>query len=111
MNTFAFGIFESIQNSTMQELRDLTEDISKKSSQLVRRYSDSIQENIRLRSKNKELRHKVELLEAKVKEQSEQMGRLQLLNACREGEKSTRAKLKLNELVREIDHCIQLLEE
>lgn len=111
MPTFAFGIFEYKRNNTMQELKDLTEDISRKSSELVQRYSDSIQENIRLRSKNKELRHKVEILEAKVKEQSEQMGRLQLTRIFGEGEKSTQAKRKLNELVREIDHCLQLLEE
>lgn len=111
MSTFAIWNFELKRNNTMQELKDLTEDISRKSSQLVQRYADSIQENIRLRSKNKELRHKVEILEAKIKEQSEQIGKLQLLKACGGGEKNTNAKLKLNELVREIDHCLQLLEE
>lgn len=110
MPTFALWNFEPKRDNTMQELKDLTEDISRKSSQLVQRYADSIQENIRLRSKNKELRHKIEILEAKVKEQSEQMGRLQLARACG-GEKSTDAKRKLNELVREIDHCLRLLEE
>ena len=95
----------------MQELKELTEDILEKSSQLVRRYADSVQENISLKSKNKELRNKVELLEAKVKEQSDQIVRLQFSKVWEDGEEKRGMKLKLNELVREIDHCLQLLEE
>ena len=45
----------------MQELKELTEDLLKKGSQLAQRYADSVQENISLKSKNKELRHKVEM--------------------------------------------------
>lgn len=95
----------------MQELKELTEDILKKSSQLAQRYADSVQENISLKSKNKELRHKIELLEEKVKKQSEQIVRLQLSKVWEEGMQKTDMKLKLNELVREIDHCLRLLEE
>lgn len=95
----------------MQELKDLTEDILEKSNQLAQRYADSVRENIGLKSKNKELRHKIERLEAKVKEQSERIVRLQLSKVWDEGEQKTNVKLKLNELVREIDHCLHLLEE
>ena len=95
----------------MQELKELTEDILKKSSQLAQRYADSVQENISLKSKNKELRNKVELLEAKVKEQSEQIVRLQFSKVGEECGSKREMKLKLNELVREIDHCLHLLEE
>ena len=95
----------------MQELKELIEDILKKSSQLAQRYADSVQENISLKSKNKELRNKVERLEAKVKEQSEHIVRLQLSKVWEEGEQRTDMKLKLNELVREIDRCLRLLEE
>lgn len=95
----------------MQELKGLVEDVLQKSSQLARKYADSVQENIELKSRNKTLRHKVELLEAKVKEQSDQIVRLQMSKVWEEGEKKTGMKLKLAELVREIDHCIQLLEE
>lgn len=95
----------------MQELKDLTEDILEKSNQLAQRYADSVRENISLKSKNKELRHKIERLEAKVKEQSERIVRLQLSKVWDEGEQKTNVKLKLNELVREIDHCLHLLEE
>ena len=95
----------------MQELKELTEDLLKKGSQLAQRYADSVQENISLKSKNKELRHKVEILEEKVRKQSEEIVRLQLATVWEEGEKKTGMKLKLNELVREIDHCLRLLEE
>lgn len=94
----------------MQELRELTEDILNKSSQLVQRYADSVRENTSLKSKNKELRHKVEKLEAKVKEQSEQIVRLQLSKVWEDGDRKTDMKWKLNELVREIDRCLRLLD-
>ena len=58
----------------MQELKELTEDLLKKGSQLAQRYADSVQENISLKSKNKELRHKVEILEEKVRKQSKDKG-------------------------------------
>ncbi|MBO4282620.1 MAG: hypothetical protein J5873_05455 [Bacteroidales bacterium] len=95
----------------MQEIKALTEDILQKSTQLAQRYADSVQENTELKSRNKTLRHKVELLEAKVREQSDQIVRLQLSKVWEEGDRKTGMKLKLGELVREIDHCIRLLEE
>jgi hypothetical protein len=111
MSIFAHPNFGYKRKCTMQELKELTEDILEKSSQLVRRYADSVQETISLKSKNKELRNKVELLEAKVKEQSDQIVRLQFSKVWEDGEEKRGMKLKLNELVREIDHCLQLLEE
>ena len=95
----------------MQELKELTEDILSKSSELARRYAESVQENIDLKGKNKELRHKVGILEAKVKEQSERIVRLQFSNVWEDDWQKTGMKLKLNELVREIDHCLRMLEE
>ena len=95
----------------MQELKELTEDIQKKSSELVGLYKRSVQENISLKGKNRELRYKVEKLEAKVKEQSEQIVKLQMLKFFWEDTGRKDAKLKLNELLREIDHCLQLLKE
>lgn len=95
----------------MQELKELTEDIQKKSSRLVEKYRNSVRENISLRSKNKELRDKVTTLEKKVNEQSEQIAKLQMLGLFGEADRREGAKLKLNKLVREIDHCLQLLEE
>ncbi|MBO4403400.1 MAG: hypothetical protein J5792_06975 [Bacteroidales bacterium] len=94
----------------MQELKDLTEDIQKKSAELVKLYKRSVEENISLKSKNKELRNKVGTLEAKIKEQAEQIVKLQMLKFLGEETNRKEAKMKLNELVREIDHCLQLLE-
>ena len=95
----------------MQELKELTESVQKKSSELIRLYKHSVQENISLKSKNKELRYKVETLETKVKEQSEQIVKLQMLKFLGEESHHKEAKLKLNELVRELDRCLQLLKD
>lgn len=95
----------------MQELKELTEDIQHKSSELIKLYKNSVQENISLKSKNRDLKYKVERLETKVKEQSEQIVKLQMLKFLGDDTNRKDAKLKLNELVREIDHCLQLLKE
>jgi len=59
-------------------------------------------ENQTLKTQNEKLMQKVNELEEKLKT-------LKLAKSLNKEEKRTEVKLKINELVREIDHCIGLL--
>jgi len=94
----------------MQELKLLTYDVENKVSQLAEMYRQMKGDYIVLKQKNKELKEIVNKLEVKIKMQSEQLVRCKLGEKVND-EKYTDVKLKINELVREIDVCMRLLNE
>jgi hypothetical protein len=95
----------------MQELKLLSFDVENKAVQLAEKYRQLKEEHNILRRKNKELKEIINSLEDKIKIQSEQLVKYKLGKKINEDEKYTDAKLKINELVREIDICMKLLNE
>jgi len=67
------------------------------------------EENTKLRDEVNTLRSEIEILESIIAEQHEKLKTLKLAKSLNKEEKRTDVKLKINELVREIDHCIGLL--
>ena len=95
----------------MQELKLLSFDLENKALQLAEMYRQLNEESIILKRKNKELKEIITKLELKIKTQSEQLVRCKFGEILNDEEKYTDVKRKINELVREIDTCIKLLNE
>jgi hypothetical protein len=84
--------------------------LNKKLEELLDSYSN-------LRTKNKELKNENELLQRNLQERNEKIKQLEIkyervkLSGALlgEGENAVEAKKKINELVREIDRCVALL--
>ncbi|OFY76732.1 MAG: hypothetical protein A2V46_15165 [Bacteroidetes bacterium RBG_19FT_COMBO_42_7] len=84
--------------------------LNKKLEELFERYND-------LRTKNKELKNENEVLERYLQESGEKLKELEIKYErikisgalMGEGESAVEAKQKINELVREIDRCVALL--
>jgi chromosome segregation ATPase len=66
-------------------------------------------ENQRLTEEVNALKNRIETLEASLNELQEKLTVLKLAKSLNREESRTNVKLKINELVREIDHCIGLL--
>lgn len=95
----------------MQELKILSLEVESKVLQLIEKHKELKNKNKELKDKNKELRQIIEKLEIKTKEQAEHIVRLKLSESIDKSVNNTDIKLKINELVREIDKCICLLNE
>ena len=95
----------------MQELKSLCFNTENKVSQLAEMYRQMKEECFVLKQKNKEQKDIINRLERKIKMQSEQLVRCKLGERINDDEKYTDVKLKINELVREIDTCMRLLNE
>ncbi len=84
--------------------------LNKKLEELFERYND-------LRTKNRELKNENEVLERYLQERDEKLKELEIKYErikisgalMGEGESAVEAKQKINELVREIDRCVALL--
>ena len=95
----------------MQELKLLSFNVANKVKQLADMYIQIKKEYVILKQKNKELKEIITKLEVKIKMQSEQLVKHKLGEKMSDDEKYTDVKLKINELVREIDVCMRLLNE
>lgn len=67
------------------------------------------EENKQLKTEVNTLKSEIEKLESRVFELQEKQKTIKLAKSLNKEEKRTDVKLKINELVREIDHCIGLL--
>ena len=95
----------------MQELKLLRFDVENKVVQLAENYRQLKEELVVFKQKNKELKEIINKLEVKIRMQSEQLVKYKLGEKINNNEKYTDVKLKINELVREIDVCMKLLNE
>ena len=93
----------------MQELKLLSIEVENKILQLAEKYRQLKEENVVLKQKNKELKEIINKLEYKIKIQSDQLVNYKLGNKINNKGEYTDVKLKINELVREIDVCMKLL--
>jgi len=84
--------------------------LNRKLDELFNRYNNLKTEVVNLRSGNEELRMALEDRENKIKELELKYERVRLSGALMgEGENAREAKKKINDLVREIDRCVALL--
>ena len=95
----------------MQELKLLNLEVENQVLQLAERHRQLKEENKIVKQKNKELKGIINILEQKIKAQSEQLVKYKLGDKLNQDGDNTDVKLKINQLVREIDECIKLLNE
>jgi len=95
----------------MRELKLLCFDVENKVLRLAETHRQLQEDFDALRAKNKELKERIVKLEEKVKTQSEQIVKYKLSGTANADGNYTDVKLKINELVREIDRCIGLLND
>jgi cell division septum initiation protein DivIVA len=85
--------------------------LNRKIDDLLKVYSILKEENKDLKSRNESLKREVQEKEARMKELEIKYDRIKLSGAILgEGENATEAKRRINELMREIDKCIALLD-
>jgi cell division septum initiation protein DivIVA len=85
--------------------------LNRKIDDLLKVYSILKEENKDLKSRNESLKREIQETEAKLKELEIKYDRLKLSGAILgEGENAIEAKRRINELMREIDKCIALLD-
>lgn len=93
----------------MKNAETLVAGIDYKVRKLIGQHGILQEENDRLRTEMNSLKSENEKLEMKLLELQERIKTLKLAKSLNKEEKKTDVKLKINELVREIDHCIGLL--
>jgi predicted RNase H-like nuclease (RuvC/YqgF family) len=93
----------------MEKAETLIAGIEYKVRKLIGQTGILLEENNQLKTEVNTLKAEIEKLESKVFELQEKQKTIKLAKSLNKEEKRTEVKLKINELVREIDHCIGLL--
>jgi hypothetical protein len=96
----------------MNELHEIVANLESKAQKLIHLHTKAVEENEKLRLTNTALESKLLQKEVEFKELEEKQQALKLAKSLLENnetEKTTDIKLKINELVREIDKSIALL--
>jgi predicted nucleic acid-binding Zn-ribbon protein len=84
--------------------------LNKKIEELFERYNDLRTKNRDLKNENDTLKRYIEERELKIRDLEKRYERIKISGALMgEGEGAAEAKNKINELVREIDRCVALL--
>jgi chromosome segregation ATPase len=78
---------------------------------LLKRLEETKNERLNLEKELRELRSRFADEQKKLRECEEELKALRLANGLLGGDNRTEAKLKINTLIREIDHCIAQLSE
>lgn len=76
---------------------------------LIKLYISSLEQNKGLESKVQDLQSEIENVKRENKELNEEIKRTKVANAISGNDGSYEAKMRINQLVREIDKCIALL--
>lgn len=76
---------------------------------LIKLYISSLEQNKSLHSNIEELQNELENVKRENKELKDKIKTTRVANAISSGDGSYEAKLRINQLVREIDKCIALL--
>lgn len=95
----------------MENIRKLLSDINNKLNKLIVINENLKTENAIIKEENEILLQKIELKEIEVKQLKERINKLKIFKTFETGKDNKEAKNKINELVREIDRCISLLNE
>jgi chromosome segregation ATPase len=85
--------------------------LNRKIDELVNNFNSLREENMNLKTRNEALNSELRNREEEMKELEKKYDRIKLSGALLgEGENASEAKRKINELMREIDKCIALLD-
>ena len=85
--------------------------LNRRIDELVNNFNSLKEENLNLKSRNESLKWMLHEREEEMKELGKKYERIKLSGALLgEGENAVEAKRRINELVREIDKCIALLD-
>ena len=84
-------------------------DLNFKIDKLIKLYTSSLEQNRRLEKQLSELQSELEQLKGENKELNEKIKTTRVASAISGGNGSYEAKMRINQLVREIDKCIALL--
>jgi len=91
------------------EISDLVNEIEKKIRRLIAEKNTVSLNNSLLEKKNEELQRKIEEKELIIKQLKENNNYIRISQSVKQSEGNTDVKNKIDELVREIDKCIGLL--
>jgi chromosome segregation ATPase len=92
-----------------QDYEELTL-LNKKLEELFERYNNLRTKNVELKNENESIKHSLQERNNKIKELETKYERIKISGALMgESENAIEAKNKINELVREIDRCVALL--
>jgi len=95
-----------MSNQVYEELKIL----NRKLDELFNRYNELKNECLNLRSVNEAMRKQLQERDARIKELENKYERVKLSGALLgDGEHAVEARMKITELVREIDRCVALL--
>ena len=84
--------------------------LNKKLEELFDRYNNLRTKNVELKNENESITHLLQERNEKIQELETKYERIKISGALMgEGENAAEAKKKINELVREIDRCVALL--
>ena len=84
--------------------------LNKKLDELFERYNNLRTKNVELKDENEAIKHNLQERDEKIKELEIKYERIKISGALMgEGDNAAEAKKKINELVREIDRCVALL--
>jgi chromosome segregation ATPase len=84
--------------------------LNKKIEELFDRYNNLRTKNVELKNENESIKHVLQERNEKIQELETKYERIKISGALMgEGENAAEAKKKINELVREIDRCVALL--
>ena len=84
--------------------------LNKKLEELFERYNNLRTKNVELKSENESIKNLLQERNEKIKELETKYERIKISGALvGEGENAAEAKKKINELVREIDRCVALI--
>lgn len=95
----------------MQDIKLLSYETQNKVFMLINAYYQLVNENKKLKENNEFLSVNISQLQQKLDMQAEEMAKMKLVKSVQNKGKSTDVKYKINELVREIDACIGMLNE
>jgi HrpA-like RNA helicase len=95
----------------MENIIDLAVGIEQKTHRLLKRQADLSLKNNTLETKCSDMEQIIHLQKQKITELENKINVLKISGGFSSGKDSTKAKLAINELVREIDKCIGLLNQ
>jgi recombination DNA repair RAD52 pathway protein len=93
----------------MGDVNGLVTDIEKKVKQLITLQSILLDQNLQLNAKNKELSDKIKEQNKIIEQLKDKDNYIKIAQSVKQSEGNTDVKKKIDELVREIDKCIGLL--
>ncbi|MCR9011633.1 hypothetical protein [Gabonibacter chumensis] len=88
---------------------NIIKELNLKIEQLIKRYISSLDKNKNLEAEIQALRNRIEQLKGENNRLNENIKALKVANAISTGDGSSEAKIRISQLVREIDKCIALL--